>query len=393
MRFKTLLLISFFLSQFSFGQKNDVWIRFYDSATELAGFKDLNGNIKIPAKYENFTRADSFYNIIAVAEKIDSSYKSYYLLKNGRKVGQDSVFMFDFTYDCESEGKILFRDYKKDRVGFLDKNGVAIIPAIYNIASPFRNGLAIALRNAKRKCWDGSQDTLNCEHLGWSGGETVLINDKNEILADSLTADLNNINWYSLKINTRLLDTSIYITIPGNKGNIYSFVDYEKEFTKWFHSKFLRTLNLSDHRQLKEFLFPEIMFWNDKDGWTSLKKDSYLQSYPTSITKNRFEETPTKILSIRAEDLNYMIFEDKIYKDFYNACGSHNKEKYPVFDVILTYYQQRTKKLNLSAPTEGSSENIQLSDFDKKYEIRYQESFEFIRTKNGYQLLSVSLKH
>lgn len=393
MRHIIISILFVFSTQYSFGQATNVWIRFYDTTTELSGYKDLKGNIKIPAKYDNFTRADTFHNIIAVTEKIDSSYKSYYLLKDGRKVGQDSVFMFDFTYDCESEGKILFKDNKKDRVGFFDKNGLAIIPAIYNAASPFHNGLAIALKNAKRSCWGENEDTLNCEHLSWKGGETVLINDKNEILVDSLKGDLSIINWYSLKINDPSGDTSIWVSLKGNRGKVYSFVNYEKEFTKWFYSKFLLALNAPSKDKLKELLFSEVTFWTNKNGWTSLDNNKFLNTFPTSITKERFEENNFKRLSISDEDLNSLIFEDKLYKRFYDACGSHNKEKYPVFDVMLTYYKKRTKELNIPPPPGSKSEKWELSDFDKKYEIDYQEHFEFIRTDEGYKLLSVSLKH
>jgi len=382
------------LTQISFGQTKDIWVRFYDTTTELSGYKNLKGNIKIPAKFENFTRADSFYNIIAVTEKIDSNYKSYYLLKDGRKVGQDSVFMFDFTYDCESEGKILFEDKKKDRVGFFDKNGIAIIPAIYNAATPFRNGLAIALRNAKRSCWGEHEDTLHCEHLSWSGGETILINDKNEIVADSLKEYLSNINWYSLKINEPNIDTSIWVSIKGTNGNVYSFINYDKEFTKWFYSNFLPALNSSSNNKLKELLFSQITFWTNEKGWTSLSNDKFLNSFPTSITKERFTVSNFKKLSISDEDLNSLIFEEKLYKGFYDACGSHNKEKYPDFDVMLTYYKKRTKELKFIPPPPGSKEKKwELPDFDKKYEIDYQEHFEFIRTEEGYKLISVSLKH
>ncbi len=201
MRHTIVFILCFSFVQILWGQPKDIWIRFYDTATDLSGYKDLNGKIQIPAKYNNFTRADTFHNIIAVKEQMDSSNEEYYLLKDGRQVGQDSVFMFDFTYDCESEGKIIFNDKKKNRVGFFDKNGVVIIPAIYNAATPFCNGLAIALKNAKRSCWGENEDTLNCDHLGWKGGETVIINDKNEILVDSLKEYPTNINWYSLKIN------------------------------------------------------------------------------------------------------------------------------------------------------------------------------------------------
>lgn len=191
MQYKIIFILSLFLTNFSYGQSSDSWIRFHDTINRLSGYQDLNGNIKIPAKFKNFTRADTFYNIMAVAEQVDSFWNEYYLLKNGRKVGQDSVFKFDFEYDCESEGKILFKDYKTNRVGFFDKNGIAIIPAIYNAASPFRNGLAVAIKNAKPEYW--------ADHQIWSGGEIVIINDKNEVLMDCVKEDLRNLNWYSLK--------------------------------------------------------------------------------------------------------------------------------------------------------------------------------------------------
>ena len=41
----------------------------------------------------------------------------------------------------------MFKDWKKDRVGFLDKDGKVVVPAVYNYAYPIRNGLKLALIN------------------------------------------------------------------------------------------------------------------------------------------------------------------------------------------------------------------------------------------------------
>ncbi len=358
----------------------------------MCGYKDLKGNIKIPAVFHQSIPADSFYNIIAVIEKTDSSFNPYYLLKNGRRVGKDSVFMFDFTYACESEGKILYQDKKKDRVGFFDKNGVVIIPAIYNAASPFRNGLAIALRNAKRQCWNESEDTLNCEHVGWNGGEIVLINEKNEILADNITTDnLGNINWYSLKMNNSLVDSSIYVSIKGVHGNIYSFINYEKEFEKWFHAAFFTALKSADKNNLQKLLLPEITYWENKSGWISLNSANFLKSFPTVLTKEKFKENNWKKISIGSEgNLNNFIFTERLYKKFYTACGVHWKEKFPVFNVVVTYYKNRTTPL-VSAAAINKTGKPEFSDFDKTHEIAYQKTFQFIRTERGYKVLSVLL--
>ncbi len=72
MRQNVLFITALLFTHLSFGQTRDIWIRFFDTTTEQSGYKDLKGNIKIPAKFEAFTRADTFYNIIAVNEKVDS---------------------------------------------------------------------------------------------------------------------------------------------------------------------------------------------------------------------------------------------------------------------------------------------------------------------------------
>ena len=369
------------LTHSSFGQSQDIWVRFYDTTTEKSGYKDLKGNIKIAARFDGFTRADTFHHIIAVNETVDSSYKYYYLLKNGRKVAEDSVFMFDFTFDCESEGKIIFYDRKKDRVGFLDKNGNAIIPAIYNYVLPFRNGLAIAHRNAKRKCWDKSADTTSCEHLGWGGGETILINEQNEVLADSLNIDLSSINWYSIKVNDAGVDTSLYVNIKGRNNTTYSFVDYDKEFKKWFYNVFLPIVNAKKDI-ISNLLFNEVTYWSAKQGWTSLERSAFLKTLPTALTAKRFKANKLKHVTLNQDSFNEFIFSKDIYKRYLNACGEHNRDAFPLFNVMLTYYKKRPKPLD----------NID-SDFWKDYEIDYQEHFSFLRTENGYKLLSVSLKN
>ncbi len=101
-------------------------------------------------------------------------------------------------------------------------------------------------------------------------------------------------------------------------------------------------------------------------------------------------ETRLKKLSVFVGAFNPLTFEDKLYKGFYNACGAHYKEKYPVFDVILNYSKKR--KQELKSTPKSKLAKWKLSAFDKKYEKDYQEYFEFIRTEEGYKLFRVSLK-
>ncbi|MGG9962515.1 WG repeat-containing protein [Ferruginibacter sp. SUN106] len=385
MNCKIIYILSICCTNICYAQSSRAWVSLYDAEKELTGYKDLKGNIKIPAKFNSPTQADTFYNIIAVNELLaDSSFDLYYLLKDGRKVGRDSMYMFDFTFDCEQEGKILFQDKKKNRVGFFDKNGNVAIPAMYNYALPFHNGLTIARRNAKRKCLEG-KDTLHCEHVGWDGGETILINESNEVLADSVDTDLNSINWYSFKINDTNIDTSTSVIIKGNNGNTYSFTDYEKEFTQWFYSGFLPAINSSDNNKLKQLLFQKVTYMERGKSRTSISRNMFLQSFPAVITRERFRLNETKELYISRDDLSGLIVEQKEYRQFFNSCGGHNAAVYPVFSVLLEYYKKRAKPLAPESPVSAGAVDI------SKYETDHQESFDFIRTEQGYKLLSISL--
>src|SRR5206468_2695683 len=116
-------------------------------------------------------------------------------LKNGKKTGRDSVYLWDFTYDHEQEGKIRFRDKKTDKVGFFNKEGKIVIPAVYNDAGPFNNGLALVIHDGKRTCADKS-----CEHWSWNG-INALINTHNKIIADDINInETDDIEWATLKI-------------------------------------------------------------------------------------------------------------------------------------------------------------------------------------------------
>ncbi|MGX7685944.1 WG repeat-containing protein [Flectobacillus roseus] len=375
------------------GQKNDVWIRYHDKAKNLYGYKDLKGKIKIPAKFSNFfTQADSFYNIISVKEETLHDYKTYYLLKNGKKVGLDSLYILDYAVDCESEGKIRFQNKKNDRIGFLDKNGKAVIPAIYNYATPFYNGVSRALINAKRTCWDEKEDTLNCEHLAWKGGIKVLINDKNEILADSLHNLPDNINWYSLKTNQADLDTSIWFTIKGKNGNTYSFIDYQKEFRHWFETKFLSALKSSNLENLKRLFFSGLQIESEKLGTSNPRQKNFNTFVRKIVTPERFQANAVKEIHIMNVDLMFMNSEKPIYKKYFDACGRHQKEKFPTFLITIDYYRKRKEPLILKSFPQVDA-NWKPSEFDINFELDYQERFEFLRTSNGYKLVDVEVKN
>jgi len=364
-------------------QSNDFLLRFKDSTTKSFGYKDIKGKVIIPPSFERYTSADTFYNIIEAHQKFGFTEETYFLFRNGMKIKKSSGIDFDFNYDCESEGKIIFRDIKNDRVGYLGKDGTIAIPAEFNMAHPFFNNLAIVYRNAKKQCDTFGEDTATCENYSWVDGETILINPKNEVLIFNIKMNTNNINWYSATINNPEIDTSIFVSFKGTDSSIYSFIDYEKEFKKWFESKFLQLLNQENDSILKNYFSPIMKYWLIKTSkWANISKKDFLNQYSQNILKHVFINDYVKHISISAQPLNQLVFKEKEFRKFFNSCGTHNKEHYPFFEVVISTYKKRKKNLTSKL----------FSDFDKTYALDYQENFDFIRTDNDYKLIAVTIK-
>ena len=352
----------------------EVWTRFEKKQrgdnNYSYGYKDAAGRIRIPARFGDFTNAQKFRHIIAVSDT--GTMPHYYLLKSGRQVGRDSVYIFDYTFDCESEGKIRFLDRAKDRTGFFDSQGRAIIPAVYNYATPFYNGLALGLIGGRRKCWDGDADTLHCEHLGWEGGQMVLLNERNQVLADSLPrGQLYNLNWYSLQINAPAVDTATTRTFRAVNGDRYTFTDYQKEFTHWFYQNFLPAVRSGAAGQVQGLCYPELaVSGNPFRGWPHFERAAFIRKFYEPVLRPQLSglQPGAKNVAVFSESLNTLIFPGPRFQVFLTDCGAHFQEKYPAFSVIIT-------------PVDATGE--------KHYDD--QTHFEFIRTAEGYRLFSVSL--
>ena len=224
------LLLILLLASPVFAQINNNWYIYHDVKKEVNGYKDSKGKIKILARFNGLTSALVFRNIIAVSDAVTN--KSYYLLKSGKKVGTDSLYVWDMSFDCEQEGKIRFRDNNTDKVGFFGTNGKVAIPAKYSDARPFYNGLAVVLHHGKRICAGGGEVNMKnpCEHWSWDG-ITAIINSRGQIVADSLDINkLQNINWYSRQIGNTSANDATRVSIKAKNGTYYSFINYEKEF-------------------------------------------------------------------------------------------------------------------------------------------------------------------
>lgn len=362
MRIYLLLLLIF--PSLALAQKNDPWFAFWDNKTELKGFKDKAGKVRIKPKFVGMTSALRFNNIMAVLEEKKDKYISYYLLKNGKMVGINDTYVNDATFDCERENMIRFRDHGSNKVGYFDSSGNIAIPALYSDASRFRNGMAVALKDAKQVCPGGGEYSKSnrCEHWLWSGGKTFLLDKKGKVLIENF--DLNSdIDWYSLTISDVASSSPQIVSFKGINGKYYQFVDVIKVFDAWLHSTFLENLN---KRGLIEHSFSEITYWTDEKGWIAEDKSDFI-GRNLNLVKDELTRVKNSSLNntIFLEELNSLIYNGEDYRKYYDDCGDANKWQYPVLSLVIDH--------NVS------------NDL-------YQNSFDFLKTDNGYKLISLTLR-
>ncbi|MFD2942826.1 hypothetical protein [Flavobacterium notoginsengisoli] len=350
---KTLILCLFFCLNFSvFSQNKDTWVSFWDQDTTHIGFKDKNGVIKIEPKFMGMTIAHKFENIITVTEEKGQKWESYYLTKSGKIVGRDSLYVFDNGPDCENEGFIRFTDHKTDKMGMFNGYGKIVIPAIYSNLTKARNGMIIALKDAEKK-QDG-------EHFFWTGGKEFLIDTNNKVLIENFTNNYD-LNFYSLEKSKEPSKDPIRDSFLGVDGQYYSFINFDKEFKYWLQNTLLKDLSQTG---LEKHSFDKITYWKEPNGWINLPKTKFIdQNYTYLKLKLDELKNPKTDYFVSTDGLNQFIFETEEYDVYFNNCRESKEWLYPVKSIIV----------NPKNKTEFK-----------------QDRFEFLRTENGYKLISVS---
>ncbi|SDE55206.1 WG containing repeat-containing protein [Dyadobacter soli] len=312
-------------------------------------------------------------SITAVMDTTDGTkYLHYYKLANGQVVGQDSIYAFDAIFDCESDGKIRFHDRITDKVGFFDNNGRVVVPAVYNDASRFQNGMAMVIKDAKRVGWDGEDcEKGDCEHWSWEGGSMLLINARNEVLVDKFEMEgYSVINWYSLQMMDIPGDTSLYRSVKGRGEKWYVFVDYEKEFDRWFREEYLAASQ--DPAKLREFAHDSLVnSLPEYEEWVRMSGDEFIQKCGNRLT-SRLQPIRDRTIRIFTGltmfGLNPYIHTGPSFEPFFDGCIPGDAGRYPAFDVTSNF-------------------------MDKSGKLEYQEQYSFLRTDNGYKLIGVSWRN
>ncbi|WP_312695799.1 hypothetical protein [Sphingobacterium mizutaii] len=351
-----LILCAFLLPNVLFAQVRRNLKAFYNADSTLVGYQDRQGKVIVPLSLQAVSRIpSSFDNIISVTEVNDQEeFRSYFLTKTGRKVGNDSLYYFDNVPDCESEGFIRFYDQANDLVGLLNAEGEIQIPATYNGLGRVKNGMIPALKGAQRK-----RDSPDDEHSYFVGGKSMLIDTNNQVLIEDFPYN-DNLNFYQVSINGSLPEDGTWEKFKGKNGNTYAFMDYVKEFEQLFPKLFSKEIT---KERLISHSYDSIAYWHeDQNQWVFEESPKYINRQG-DILKELFESviSGSKKYDISKSSLNYFIFEGESYSKYLDQCGDSLDAKYPV---------------------------ISLSLYD---EFPYvSKTFEFLRTDEGYKLILVN---
>ncbi|MCV9933990.1 hypothetical protein OIU80_17040 [Flavobacterium sp. LS1R47] len=353
-----LLYIFLFINCTLFAQsKEDTWTAFWDKDTTHTGYKDKNGMIKIEPKFMGMTIANKFDDIIVVTEEENQSWKSYYLTKSGKIVGRDSLYIFDNGPDCENEGFIRFRDHKTDKMGMFNRDGKIVVPAEYSNLTKAINGMIIALKGAEKAMAPGTDG-----HFSWAGGDDNLIDINNKILIENFVSN-DELNFYSVEKSKEPSKDPTRDSFLGVDGQYYSFINYDKEFTLWLKNSLLSDLSKDN---LLKHSYEEIFYWKEPIGWINEPKTTFINKNYKLIKDKLLElNNPTCDYFVTTNGLNQFIYEADKYDQYFNNCNESKDWKYPIKSIIITHR-------------------------DKKDST--QDHFDFLRTENGYQLISVSIR-
>lgn len=351
--FVIIFIICFYASACT--RDKDTWIAFYNKDTTLVGFKDEKGEIKIAPKFTTYSVARKFDDIIAVSEFKKTKSINYYLTKNGRVVGRDSLYYFDNTADCECEGFIRFKDHKSLKMGMFNANGDIAIPAIYNYLSPVRNGFIMALKDAKRVYpRDGDEEHFN----PWEGGNEVLIDVNNNVLIANFPYD-GDIDFYSVVISEKSDPDAIRKNFKANDGKYYSFISFTKEFNTWFKNKILKDITLNN---LIAHAYDSLQIQNDPYRGSESKEKFFKGSFSILQSKLSKLNASGAKYEVFTEGLNPYTYTGKEFEKYFDNCGMSKDWLYPIMEVVIDH---------------GSGAETR------------QDHFDFLRTSAGYKLIGV----
>lgn len=327
---KLAFFLMFIASVQVIGQTKDTWTTFYNESEELLGYKNSQGEVMITPRFTPYMTAYRFDDIAGVNELVNESYESYYLLKDGTKIGQGSLYIFDNTFDCEQEGLIRFVNKETNLVGMFDAKGNVAIPAVYSALSKSNNSLIIGLKNATREYWDEGNHS-GCNHYSLVGGETLLLTKDNKIIIENFDIGYKSIDLYNYKVSENPEEHKNTIMFQGTDGQYYYFVDLEAAFNDFVHGELLTNPtvdNLLKHSYTSYFSFDYA-----KQVTNSLVPTTFLQSNKKIIEKylKTIKGAKQGEYYMRLESsAPFGLAEVKELEQYFNNCNEWRISKYPI---------------------------------------------------------------
>lgn len=357
-----LIGLFFFVQLTTAQEKSGRWKSFYNSDSTAVGFKDQYDQIRLDSIYSPYiTVARSFENIMSIGKLEGDSWDGYFFTKSGKIVGHDSIYFFDNTPDCENEGFIRFRDKKSDKVGVFNSRGEIQIPAEYDGLTKVRNGLIIGLKGAHKKYLKDNRGNQSDEHYVWEGGQELLIDTLNQVLIERFSYN-DDLNYYSVSISEEPATDPTRNSFKGVNGKYYSFINYELELEQQI--LMFQSTGFSAEK-LASLCFDEVTYWDDQLGWVCLPRKEFVRRFHTAVQKGLDKLVANRDQCFFTLDgLNPFIFESDLYQEYYDDCGFSNDWKYPCINLVIN----------------------QSKDFSQP-----QTHFHFLRTKEGFKLIMVSL--
>lgn len=355
------------------------WIAFSDSTTELYGYKDLQGNIRIKPQYAA-VETDTFKTIAIIL----NAKEGWVAISKEQEI-LFKPFIFDNGPDEFSNG--LIRIEKDKKVGFADETGKIIIPPIYDLALPFHGNYTAFYSGGKQICAGENIPEADCEHFEWIGGKWGIINKANDtLIAPSLEhQDLGDLNLTSL--TTIKPKSRSFVALQG-KTKTYYLENVRFTFQACFQN-FLEKAKIKDRSYFASVMFSNLectyCLLNTKEERKAMIKAK--KYYPgNAYTEDRTAEViPTK--TFLNQDFALIFSPETIQ----GLADSTQTEIFIDFENISFHYTNPNSAF-LKEITQNKSYykfNAVLSHYTRR-KIRFQEHFNFIKTEKGIKFISYS---
>ncbi|MBE8720840.1 hypothetical protein C4F40_08900 [Sphingobacterium sp. Ka21] len=322
MNFSKLLLLSLLLLLLGCGTPvkelpitwNEYIRSFSSDDGERIGYIDESGDTVLPPVYNPIFCPPVIYTVGAVSS-LDTAIGMFYLNKNGKKFGRDSLWAFDFSYDVESDGFIRFSvggypDRNTEREGLYDWKGNIRVPSEYNQLSSVKNGMLIGKKDAKSEpIQPGS------EYWNWVGGKKFLLDTNGVVLVDDLL-EIKKINqdidFYS-KIEAEV-PLPHRVNIKTVDGKYLSFINLKEEFKSY----------LKKNGQLGKLLLDTLWVDDMSIGKTEFLSSSAYSSMRELITKAinldsldiRYDRFPRDLTNTFLKDFQELVSSDQFFRRF-----------------------------------------------------------------------------